>query len=75
MSNGNLQQQARHLLESGAVSLSHLWILYWSQGGSAEEVELDAFIHGIPLFGDTEARILGWAMEPLLTRPEPPTST
>jgi hypothetical protein len=68
MSTGDLQQEARQLLESGDVSLLRLWILYWGQGGNADEVELDAYIHGIPLLGQFEAEILGWAMEPLLTR-------
>lgn len=59
-------QEARKLLKTGEVCLLHLWILYWGQGGTASEMELDAFIHGIPLLDSHEAEILGWALEPLL---------
>jgi hypothetical protein len=68
MSSGNPQQEARYLLESGDVSLLQLWLLYWGQGGRADEVELDAFLYGIPLLDCDEAQILGWALEPLLGR-------
>ena len=61
------RQEARGLLESGELSLLHLWVLYWGEGGRAGEVELEAFIHGIPLLDGTEEQILGWAIEPLLT--------
>jgi len=67
LSGSDPRQEARGLLESGEVCLLHLWILYWGQGGSADEMELDAFISGIPLLNSTEVAILGWALEPLLS--------
>jgi hypothetical protein len=66
MGSGNPQQEARKLLCSGDISLLRLWVLYWGQGGNADEMSLDAFIHGIPLLDGDEAQILGWALEPLL---------
>ncbi|MDQ0769325.1 hypothetical protein QF031_002074 [Pseudarthrobacter defluvii] len=58
-------QEACSLLEAGDVSLLHLWLLYWGQGGNADLTELDAFIHGVPLLDDMDAAILGWALEAL----------
>ena len=58
--------EARALVDSGAVSLIDLWALYWGEGGRACPLELDAFIHGIPLLEDFDVSILGWALEPLL---------
>lgn len=60
------QQAAYDLVENGEVSLLHLWLLYWGEGGNAGEVELEAYIHGIPLLDGFEEEILGWALEPLL---------
>ncbi len=65
MSSGNPQQQAKALLASGDLCLLELWFLYWGQGGNAGPLELDAFIHGIPLLAQNDTAILGWALEML----------
>lgn len=60
--------KARALVDSGDVSLLELWTMYWGQGGGAGPLELDAFIHGVPLLDDFDVSILGWALEPLTSR-------
>lgn len=58
--------EARILVDSGALSLFELWLHFWGEGGQVGEMELDAFIHGIPMLQDFDVTILGWALEPLL---------
>ncbi|MBT2515449.1 hypothetical protein [Arthrobacter sp. ISL-30] len=65
MSSGDPRQVALSLVETGDVSLFRLWLHYWRQGGNACEMELDAFIHGVPLLDAVEADILSWALEVL----------
>lgn len=56
---------ARSLIESGSFSILGIWIQYWALGGSADTVELEAFIHGIPLLKGVEVDVLAAALEEL----------
>lgn len=42
-----------------------LWLRYWANGGSGQEWELDAFIHGLPVLEEYDLKLLGWAIEDL----------
>lgn len=68
MSVENPRMQARSLIDTEAVSLFDLWLSYWAEGGQGGEMELDAFICGVPLLGDFDEVILGWAVEQLSER-------
>ena len=64
----NPRQEARSLIDAEAVSLFDLWVKYYAEGGRGDEMELDAFIHGLPLLDDFEEVVLGWAVEDLSAR-------
>lgn len=49
---------ALHLLEAGELSIEDLWLEYRSRGGNAGVLELDAFIHDIPLLNGLEVEVL-----------------
>lgn len=49
---------ALHLLETGELSIEDLWLQYKSRGGSADVLELDAFIHDVPLLHGLEVEVL-----------------
>jgi hypothetical protein len=55
------------LVDSGELTLVELWAMYWGEGGRADPMELDAFIHGVPLLDGFEVNILQWALEPLMS--------
>ncbi|MEW1808392.1 hypothetical protein [Pseudarthrobacter sp. NPDC080039] len=65
MSVENPRSRARSLIDADDVSLFDLWLGYWAEGGQGGEMELDAFIRGIPLLDDFDEVILGWAVEQL----------
>lgn len=57
---------ALHLLETGEFSLDDLWLQYISRGGSADVLELDGFIHDIPLLQGLEVEVLIVTLEELV---------
>jgi hypothetical protein len=61
----NPRQTARHLIEQNAFTLERLWVSYWSQGGSATEFELDAYLYGAKELPEFDLKILAWAIEEL----------
>ena len=65
MDGSNPQLEAKSVIESGDVSLFWLWLQYRSLGGSADEIELEAFIAGIPLLQGFEVDILAATLQDL----------
>jgi hypothetical protein len=61
----NPRQIARHLIEQNTFTLERLWLSYWSQGGSATEFELDAYLYEAKELPEFELKILTWAIEEL----------
>lgn len=56
---------ALHLLETGQLSIEDLWLQYISRGGRADVLELDAFVHDIPLLQGLEVEVLRVTLEEL----------
>jgi hypothetical protein len=65
MDGSNPQLEAKSMVEAGDVSLFWLWLQYWSLGGSADEIELEAFIAGIPLLQGFEVDVLAATLQDL----------
>lgn len=63
MTTNNPRHEAQFLIGADAVSLFDLWLKYWGEGGQGDELELDAFIHGVALLDDFDEVILGWAVD------------
>ncbi|WP_416405536.1 hypothetical protein [Arthrobacter sp. LFS091] len=60
------RQKARDLLEHDNVTLERLWIKYWSEGGTADRLELDAYVHEALKPHPFELTLLDWAVDDLL---------
>lgn len=58
---------ALSLIEVGGFSVEDLWLQYYARGGSAGVLELDAFIHDIPLLHGLEVEILQVTLDELLS--------
>lgn len=56
---------ARTLIEAGRLSVMELWLQYWALGGNAGILELDAFIHNVPMLRDVEVQVLAEALDDL----------
>ena len=54
------------LIESGHLSVEDLWHQYRARGGKADALELDAYIHDIPLLHGLEVEILTLTLTQLL---------
>ncbi|MFK4637257.1 hypothetical protein [Paenarthrobacter histidinolovorans] len=59
------RQSARNLLQLDTVTIERLWIRYWAEGGSADLLELDAYVHEALRPPAFELTLLGWATERL----------
>jgi hypothetical protein len=35
------------VLEATGTTVNDLWVSFWSMGGSADALELDAYVHGV----------------------------
>lgn len=55
------------LIGSGDFSVEDLWRQYRSNGGKAGALELEAFIHDIPLLHGVEVEILGETLHQFLS--------
>lgn len=53
-------------IESGCVSLDGLWLQYMARGGNADVLELDAYIHDVPLLHGLEVEILSTTLKEIL---------
>ena len=63
------------LIESGDLSVEYLWHQYRARGGTADALELDAFIHDVPLLLGEQVEILEVTLKQLLpTEPKAATS-
>lgn len=58
MIHSNPRPTALSLLDSGCCSIEDLWRRYRNRGGNADVLELDAYIHGVPLLHGLEVEIL-----------------
>lgn len=54
---------ARDLLQCHKLSLAELWLYYWGNGGTACEMEFDAFIHGIDGLAPVDLVLLASALD------------
>ena len=69
------REQARLLREAvlrSGIEVKQLWFRYFSLGGSAGEIEVDAYLHhcmGLPLF---QRDLLAHAANELIARQPPP---
>ncbi|KUM36435.1 MULTISPECIES: hypothetical protein [unclassified Arthrobacter] len=59
------RQTARNLLEQDGFTLEQLWIKYWAEGGNANALELDAYVHEALRPHPFELTLLTWAVEDL----------
>jgi hypothetical protein len=59
------RQRARDLLEQDSITLERLWVKYWAEGGNADRLELDAYVHEALKPHPSELALLAWAMEDL----------
>jgi hypothetical protein len=66
MNYSNPRPTALTLIESGHLSVEDLWHQYRAMGGKADALELDAYIHDIPLLHGLEVEILRVTLTQLL---------
>ncbi|WP_369745661.1 hypothetical protein [Paenarthrobacter sp. AMU7] len=59
------RERARDLLEQDSITLERLWIKYWGEGGTADPLELDAYVHEALRPHPFELALIAWAMEDL----------
>ena len=59
---------ARNLIELDESYLQDLWVRYWANGGEAQLLEFEAYLHGMSDRDDYDLRILGWAIEEVLAQ-------
>ncbi|MDQ0923812.1 hypothetical protein QF038_002320 [Pseudarthrobacter sp. W1I19] len=65
MKEPDLRAAVRSLIDAGRLSVMELWLQYWALGGNAGILELDAFIHNVPLLGGVEVQVLADALKDL----------
>jgi hypothetical protein len=65
MSRYDPRPAARSLIESGDFCIEDLWLQYRARGGNAGVLELDAFIHDIPLLNGLEVEVLRMTLNEL----------
>ncbi|MFK0040580.1 hypothetical protein ACIQTW_12130 [Paenarthrobacter sp. NPDC090517] len=63
------RQSARNLLNQNTITLERLWIKYWGEGGTADPLELDAYVHEALRPHPFELTLLAWAMDDLQAGP------
>lgn len=52
-----------NLIDLGGWTVQDVWVMYWSQGGEAEQFEFDAYLHGAYELAPFDMKILAWALE------------
>lgn len=57
------RQTARTLIEHHDVTLDHLWVMYWAEGGSAPLPNFEAFLYEAQEPAPFDLEILTWAIE------------
>jgi len=65
MSRSDPRPTALSLIESGALSVEDLWFQYRARGGNAGVLELDAYIHDVPLLNGLEVEVLRVTLDEL----------
>jgi hypothetical protein len=63
---------ARKLIEQDSRYLRELWLSYWSNGGEAQLLEFEAYVHGVYERGESDLKILAWAIHDVQPRNRPP---
>jgi hypothetical protein len=58
----DIRDRARYLVATRELSLEGIWLLYFSVGGTAGLLELEAFIYGVELLGPFEILLLECAL-------------
>ncbi|MGF9649505.1 hypothetical protein AAIH32_16165 [Pseudarthrobacter oxydans] len=54
---------ALHLIERNECYPQELWVRYWANGGQAQQLEFDAYLHGMYQLSAFDLKILAWALE------------
>lgn len=54
---------ALDLIRRNKNYLDQLWLKYWANGGSADSVEFEAYLHGLTQRDSFDLQILRWAID------------
>jgi hypothetical protein len=65
------RRAARNLVDRDGQALWKLWLRYWGNGGNAQLMEFDAYIHEAYECADIDLEILAFTLEEL-GRPQRP---
>lgn len=60
------RDRARYLVATRELPLEEIWLLYFSVGGTAGLLELEAFIYGVELLGPFDLFLLERALNDAL---------
>ncbi|WP_457964669.1 hypothetical protein M1E17_00480 [Arthrobacter sp. D1-29] len=63
---------ARRLIEQDARYLRELWLSYWSNGGEAQLLEFESYLHGVYERSESDLKILSWAIHDVQPSSRPP---
>lgn len=58
MSADELRQAVRSGLDDGDFTALYLWIRFWSNGGNACRLDMDAFVYGSQGLSDSDVLVL-----------------
>lgn len=56
----------RRVIDSATLELVEVWVRYFSLGGNAEQLELDAFLHHALVLSSVERDVLAHAVNELI---------
>jgi hypothetical protein len=59
----DVRARAQDLVATRELSLEEIWLLYFSVGGTAGLLELEAFIYGVELLSRFDLRLLECALQ------------
>lgn len=54
---------ARKMIEQDDTSLNQLWLSYWANGGDAQPLEFEAYVHGVYERSAYDLKVLAWAIQ------------
>ena len=57
------RDRARYLVATRELSLDEIWLVYFSVGGTAGFLELEAFIYGVELLSPLDLLLLECALD------------
>jgi len=51
------------MVQQDKTSIDHLWLRYFANGGNADPVDFEAYLHGLLDADEYDTLILSWALE------------